>query len=406
MRKKVIFILLSLSLILSACGKKAAPIPPLSAALSELQGTVMGKQTGQSDYTRVASGYVLEQNGEIKTEDDGRVRLDLSTGTIVRIAPSSLFTLVSNVPTANNSLSSTFKLDLGQIWIVLSSGTADVQTPSGVASVRGSYLMVEVVPGGGVKLTCLEGSCNIQNASGNFPLTTGQSAFILNTQTAPFIQTMTEDEVNQWLAANPEATLVVPSLTAPAPSATAENTATSAPTATSVPPTATTVPATATSAPTATNPPPAAVYIPPQPPQGAPPATPDPNALYFDISNININGGRFNVNVSAGAPVTVNFIYLLWNQANCQSCIDQLVVGLDSGQGRTGYGCGYDSIPGGYPGSGPSYSSATPITFPAPDVPGTYQVGIDLIQDFSCSQAMPAFGTSASYKVIGSIVVP
>lgn len=60
-----VFVLLSFSLLLNACGPKTSAIPPLSAALSELQGTVLAKQADQTDFTRVSSGFVLQQNGQI-----------------------------------------------------------------------------------------------------------------------------------------------------------------------------------------------------------------------------------------------------------------------------------------------------------------------------------------------------
>ncbi len=181
--------------LLNACGSKpAAVIPPLSAALSELQGTVLAKQAGGADFTRVAGGFILEQNGQIKTGDDGRVRLDLSTGTIFRLAPSSLFTLVSNTPTSNG-LSSQLKLEAGKLWVILNGGSVDVDTPSGVASVRGSYLMVEILPDGAIKLTCLEGQCHLHNDSGDYPLSTGQDAIVLNVKSAPFVQQMSEQDL-------------------------------------------------------------------------------------------------------------------------------------------------------------------------------------------------------------------
>jgi hypothetical protein len=418
MRRRFIiplFILLLLSLLVSACGPKATTIPPLNAALSELQGTVLAKQSGQADFTRVSGGFVLQQNGQLQTGDDGRVRLDLSTGTIIRISHSSLFTLVSNTPNSSNSLSSNFKLDIGQIFIILNSGSADVQTPSGVASVRGSYLMVQVVEGGGVKLTCLEGNCNIKNDSGDFPLTTGQSAFILNANTAPFVQTMSDAEVQQWLNDNPEATVVVPTLTAPADTNTPEATATK----TEVTPTDTSEPtATDTAAPTATSvtPTDTPVYYPPPAPTKkpadtpTPTATPNTNALTVYISNFDINQQGRNVHVQPGGKVTVRFIYLLWNQSDCAGCIDQLVVGLDNGQVKTGYGCGYSGIPGLYPGTGPNYHSSSAVTFSAPDVPGSYPVGISLLQYYDCSWtpqygALPYYG-GGIYGVYGSITIP
>lgn len=404
----IVYVVLFFSLLLNACGPKAAAIPPLSAALSELQGTVLAKQADQADFSRVSSGFVLQQNGQIQTGDDGRVRLDLSTGTIFRVAPSSLFTLVSNTQT-DQGLASHLKLNAGKLWIILKGGSVDVETPSGVASVRGSYLMVEVIDNGAVKLTCLEGDCNLHNDSGDFPLTTGQTAIVLNAQVPPFIQAMTDQEVQEWLDANPEAVIVVPSLTLPPPSATTESTATTEPTFTSIPDTATSEP-TSTTEPTATIVPPTATlqtfYNPPpaKPPKPAP--TPDPNALVYLVSNIDINGGRFGVHVSPGGTVTVQFIYVLWNQASCPTCIDQLVVGLDDGGIKTGYDCGYDGIPGAYPGTGPSYSSSSPVTFSAPTSPGTYSIGIDLIQDYGCSLAIPSYGLIGSYSILGTIIVP
>lgn len=286
-----------------------------------------------------------------------------------------------------------------------------METPSGVASVRGSYLMVEVIDNGAIKLTCLEGDCGLHNDSGDFPLTTGQTAIVLNAQLPPFIQAMTDQEVQEWLDANPEAVIVVPSLTLPPPSATSESTATTEPTFTSVPDTATSEP-TSTTEPTATTAPPTATiqtyyYNPPPQKSSNPPPTPDPNALIFLFSNVDINGGRFNVPVSPGGTVNVQFVYIIWSQSGCPGCIDQLVVGLDDGGVKTGYGCGYNGIPGTYPGTGPSYSSSSPVTFSAPTLPGTYSVGIDLTQQFGCdSFALASYGTTGNYAVIGSITVP
>jgi hypothetical protein len=75
-------------------------------------------------------------------DDDGRVRLDLSSGTIIRVAPSSLFTLTSNNE-GDGGLLTKIKMEVGKIFIILNGGRADVETPSGVASVRGSYMKVK-----------------------------------------------------------------------------------------------------------------------------------------------------------------------------------------------------------------------------------------------------------------------
>ena len=115
--QKLFALVLVFVLVLSAC-QTETPASPLSAAIKEVSGTVNIKQAGQSEFVKVTGNEMLNENGSVQTGDDGRVRLDLSTGTIIRLSPSSLFTLVSNVPEAG-SLSSSFKLDIGQIFILL-----------------------------------------------------------------------------------------------------------------------------------------------------------------------------------------------------------------------------------------------------------------------------------------------
>ena len=134
----LLFVFLALVIALSGCQTKEAS-SPLSASLSELTGLVEMKQAGQDDFAPAAADTVLEVNGQIKTGDNGRVRLDLSSGTIIRVSPSSSFTLTSN-DEVEGGLLTKIKLEAGKIFVILNGGQTDVETPSGVASVRGSYL--------------------------------------------------------------------------------------------------------------------------------------------------------------------------------------------------------------------------------------------------------------------------
>jgi hypothetical protein len=137
----------------------------LSAILSEIRGKVEIKQAGQDVFAPANADSFLNENGQVQTGDDGRVRLDLSTGTIIRVAPASLFTLILNEP-AEESLKTSLELLLGKIFIILNGGSMEVQTPSGTAAVRGSYMSVEYnPPSGGTRITCLEGNCSLATAS-------------------------------------------------------------------------------------------------------------------------------------------------------------------------------------------------------------------------------------------------
>lgn len=185
----------------------------LIASLSELTGTVNLKMANQTEFTPAGKGQTLGVNGQVQTGEDGRVRLDLSSGTIIRVAPSSLFTLTSN-DKVEGGLFTKLKLEAGKIFIVLNGGQADVETPSGVASVKGSYLSVEVGDGQ-ITLTCLEGTCSLDDPNGGVIIIPPGNKLILtqNPNTglwdSPVLGSMSEEDFQEWLDKNPEAKEVV-----------------------------------------------------------------------------------------------------------------------------------------------------------------------------------------------------
>ena len=215
------FILLPLLLLTSACGTQPVTASPLTGSLSELSGTVESRASSQADFHAVTNGEVLQPNGQVQTGADGRARLDLSSGTIVRVAPSSLFTLESNEP-AQGGLATKLKLELGRIYIILNGGSMDVETPSGVASVRGSYMMVEINPvTHDVIATCLEGNCS----AGGMDFTSGQKiTFPYDSATggylAPRLENMNDEDFQKWLDDNPKARQVLDLVLAAQPTAT------------------------------------------------------------------------------------------------------------------------------------------------------------------------------------------
>jgi hypothetical protein len=223
---------------LGAC--KSNEVSALSAALSELTGKVDMKPAGAEGFSPATAESTLDVNGQIQTGDDGRVRLDLSTGTIIRVAPSSMFVLTAN-DEVDGGLATQIKLELGKIFIILNGGTAEVETPSGVASVQGSYMKVEVDPEThDVYVTCLEGSCSAGNGEGSVNFTDGQKTVLFHQNedgswTTPLVEDMTDEEFQEWLDENPEAKELfdqaMATLTALAsePTATSEQTATPEP---------------------------------------------------------------------------------------------------------------------------------------------------------------------------------
>jgi len=228
----VLAALLGLALLLAGC-QAGAGQSALSVALSEIQGTVGVKPPESADFRPATGDTVLTERGQVKTGGDGRVRLDLSDGTIFRMAPMSLFELVSNQST-DQGLVIRLSLELGRLFIVLKGGSLDVETPSGVASVRGSFMMVEVNPDTlDVTVTCLEGHCEASNPAGKVQFGAGQKSLLLHRDptsgqySAPNVEPMTEEDYQKWLEGSPEARTLaqqglasLPSIPSPEPSPT------------------------------------------------------------------------------------------------------------------------------------------------------------------------------------------
>ncbi len=185
-------------------------ISDLTAKFSEIVGSVEVKKGAQDQYSPVNDGFLMTTAMQLQTMPDSRVRLDLSTGSIVRVGASTIFSLNSQQSNSNGALSQ-LELQAGRIWIVLNGGNIDVSTPGGVASVRGSYMFVWVVPNTATTtVCCLEGVCQYSNGGGIVNLTSGQKVITSDPNTLPTIQKMDQSDVQLWLDNVPEAGSIVP----------------------------------------------------------------------------------------------------------------------------------------------------------------------------------------------------
>lgn len=270
----VIFIIWS-AFFLSACGSAPATktpsklatetTAPFWAITSEVDGSVQALKFNEEVFLDVYDGDVLYPFDQIKTNQNAKARLDLSSGAIIRITPNSYF-ILEPVEKSPDGLLQQITLQVGKVWIILRGGAMDVKTPSGVAAVRGSYMSVSYFPESGtVFITCLEGVCSLENDYGSVTLQAGQTATITGFGEKPVIGEMTEEDVQDWLDNNPEAALVV---------STPEPTETTPPEETEEPPTL--------------EPPPAIVVAPPVyfPPASDPPATTlTPNVMITSTSS-------------------------------------------------------------------------------------------------------------------------
>ena len=194
---------------------------PLSAILNEIQGEVEAMLPGDSSFSSAKNGTVLPEKSQVMTLEESYARLDLSTGTIIRMAPLSLFTITDNEEMDEGGLLTRLHLIAGQLWVILTKGIVEIETPSGLASVHGSYMMVSIEEETqDTLISCLEGVCEVVIPSGRFVLGSGEKTRLshfaaVNGETAaPIIERLTEDELREWISFNPEAREILPAVQA------------------------------------------------------------------------------------------------------------------------------------------------------------------------------------------------
>jgi LysM repeat protein len=230
--------LLIIALCLSACDSATPGVTPTStpdvrsAIVSELRGPVIGRATRRETPVPITPGFTLRTGGEVKTGEAARARLDLSDGAVLRLGANTTFVLQSIEPATEQTLATKLKLSLGKIWVSLTGGELEVETPVGVASVRGSFAIIQYAPGDPddpnddvLVLDCLEGSCSARNAVVNEQL--GNLERVALSAQASLRQTLTADDVRRFVQDNPESARLIATLTA-APPATLPPTATPA----------------------------------------------------------------------------------------------------------------------------------------------------------------------------------
>ncbi len=198
------------------------------AQLAELKNDVQSRTSSTGDWQTAAEGAQVAAGGGVKTGDDSRVRLDISDGTILRLAPQTEFELKELSPQATDPVTQ-FTLAAGKMWVAVTSalggGSFGVETPVGVATVRGSYMSIEYFPANGQMIaSCLAGKCRLASSTSNkfTDLNTGEQSGIPGFGRDPSpAQPINAAQIRGWSAEFPEAAQFVATITpGPEPTAT------------------------------------------------------------------------------------------------------------------------------------------------------------------------------------------
>ena len=223
--KKLIPAFLLLTLLLGACATGGSPTEASAprdathestpdgqaeaareAILSEVENNVSARASSSDELVPATNGMSISIGGSIETGEDGRVKVQfMPDGTIVRVGPNSSFAIPVLI-VENGEPKTKLELLYGKVFILLNGGSLDVETPSGVASVRGSLLSVEYdAEQGRIEAACLEGHCSLEDDDGDeVELTEGESSYIEGEDDPSDPEMIDREDIEDWLEENPD----------------------------------------------------------------------------------------------------------------------------------------------------------------------------------------------------------
>ncbi|MBP7693189.1 MAG: FecR domain-containing protein [Anaerolineales bacterium] len=141
------------------------PATRRTAILSEIKNSADARALADADWTAATVGEQITAGGGVRTGEEARVRIETSEGSVIRIAANTIFELADFSPDPQDPVTK-LQLEAGQVWVwvtkALGAGSFEVETPSGVATVRGSLMSVAYDPATGrLQVECAEGQCTL-----------------------------------------------------------------------------------------------------------------------------------------------------------------------------------------------------------------------------------------------------
>ena len=125
----------------------AVPAAGYKATVTFLKGMARHQAKGSQAVTNVTLGQSLLEGETILTLQNTKCELKLENGTVIRLGPSTKFTLATLQRTPMGGVRGVFKVMTGRLWFTVAKLTGDsemtTQTPSVVAAVKGTVYRVD-----------------------------------------------------------------------------------------------------------------------------------------------------------------------------------------------------------------------------------------------------------------------
>jgi hypothetical protein len=211
----------ALLLVLAACRSVPTAVSPTAArqvvvvsgvvTLAEVVKVVEMRPSAAVPFSLAGAGQQAKVGTQIRTGEASTARLDLDGGSFVRLGPNTLIT-VTTLPAAPDEPLIRLSLAAGKIWVSLTGGGVEVETPAGVGAVRGSFAEFEFWPmsadnpaGDLMVVRCLKGLCGLEAPNVTLMILGDLELGTVTTGGQPPSRaTLGPDAVTEFIQSNPE----------------------------------------------------------------------------------------------------------------------------------------------------------------------------------------------------------
>lgn len=196
--------------------KLSAVVGVLAMLLADSWGLALAQPAAAVAVVLKAKGKVEVQRAQNRVAESARQGTRLDSGNQLRTGDESLAALVftddksilkvrSNSKVAikgarqDNSVVKSIALEFGQLWAKVTKSTTPfrIQTPSGVAAVKGTNFYCLLDEQGKMIIICLEGAVELANALGKVLVNAGFTGTLLKNQ-APAVRPSRSEEIPTW----------------------------------------------------------------------------------------------------------------------------------------------------------------------------------------------------------------
>lgn len=144
-----------------------------------------------------ALGQRLNNNDVVATSSNTRAAIRFTDdGSLMRLNPNSRLKITTSGD--RNAITKTLELEFGELWTKVSKKDAAqfrIQTPAGVAAVKGTEFIVRVDQDGRTTVITLEGVVEFFNGAGTIEVPAGRTTVALSNTTVPTSQRTTSQDL-------------------------------------------------------------------------------------------------------------------------------------------------------------------------------------------------------------------